>query len=158
VLRPLLCVPSNDLRQFLRDRGQPWREDASNGSDQYLRNRVRPWLGGDPPLAEALRGLGEAARRMRDWLDARTPVLAESFAASELTAVAVPLARHAAGRWLVARGGLPDAVSRAVCDRLIAMAADAATPARQMFPGAVSVRRSRGRLSAAASGPRPPSA
>jgi tRNA(Ile)-lysidine synthase len=156
VLRPLLGVASRDLRQFLVERGQPWREDGSNASDRYLRNRVRPWLAGDPPLAEALRRLANAARGTRDWLDVRAPALAESFAGSVLAAVPVPVARHAAGRWLVARGVPADGVNRAVCDRLIAMAADAATPGRQTFPGAVSVRRSRGWLAAAASGPRPP--
>ncbi len=159
VVRPLLRVPSGDLRRLLRDRRQPWREDASNASDQYLRNRVRRALAGDPPLSDALRELATAARAARDWLDARSPALADAFATADL-AVAAPLARHAAGRWLAARGAPPDAVNRATCDRLVALAADAATPARQSFPGGLDVRRAGGRVTAAAAGAtrRPPPA
>ena len=84
VLRPLLRVAPADLRAFLRERGQPWREDASNGSDRYLRNRVRPWLAGDPATADALRHLAAAARAAGEWLDGAAPVLGETFATAAL--------------------------------------------------------------------------
>lgn len=155
VLRPLLRVPAGALRATLRDGGQPWREDASNASDRYLRNRIRPWLATAPVLADSLRSLAGAARRARDWLDARAPALADPFAASALAALPPPVARHAAGRWLAGRGVPADAVSRAVCDRLVTMAADAATPARQTFPGRVTVRRARGWVSVASPPPPP---
>ena len=149
ILRPLLSVPPTALRQLLRDRGQPWREDASNASDRYLRNRVRPWLAANPRRSASLCDLARAARRTRDWLDRRAPTLAASFPVTALQALPAPLARHAAGRWLVA-GGVPvDAVSRAVCDRLVTMATDAATPSRQTFPGGITVRRARGWMMAA---------
>ncbi len=155
VVRPLLHVSSRELRQYLRDQGQAWREDASNTSDQYLRNRIRPWLAGDEPLASSLRDLSTCARGVRAWLDGRAPILGDRFAVWELTGIAVPIARHAAGRWLVAHGVPADSVSRSTCDRLVAMATDAATRHRQTFPGGVSVRRSGGWLSVASGRPPP---
>jgi len=41
VVRPLLDFRRTDLEVFLRDRGQPWREDSSNRDLVFLRNRVR---------------------------------------------------------------------------------------------------------------------
>jgi tRNA(Ile)-lysidine synthase len=41
VLRPLLGFRREALREFLRERGQSWREDSSNRDDAFLRNRVR---------------------------------------------------------------------------------------------------------------------
>jgi len=39
--RPLLEASREQVRQYLEERGQQWREDSSNQSDHYLRNRVR---------------------------------------------------------------------------------------------------------------------
>jgi tRNA(Ile)-lysidine synthase len=153
VVRPLLGVRSHDLRVFLHDQGQPWREDASNASDQYLRNRVRPWLAGRPDLADALRSLAARARDVQWWLDGRAPIFAYTFAVRELAGLPTAVARHAAGRWLVARGVPADAASRATCDRLVAMATDMSTRHRQSFPGGISVRRSGGWMSAASAPP-----
>ncbi len=41
VVRPLLGIRRADLLEFLRDRGQSWREDSSNRNLAFLRNRVR---------------------------------------------------------------------------------------------------------------------
>jgi tRNA(Ile)-lysidine synthase len=41
VLRPLLGFRREALREFLRERGQSWREDSSNRDDAFLRNRLR---------------------------------------------------------------------------------------------------------------------
>lgn len=51
VIRPLLDFSREELRLLLKEAGQPWREDASNGTDAYLRNRVRHEL---LPLVEQL--------------------------------------------------------------------------------------------------------
>ena len=154
VLRPLLHVQPAELRAFLLDRGQPWREDASNVSVRYLRNRVRPWLAGAPATADALRTVAAAARAAREWLDRRAPGLEPTFAAATLADLPGPAGRHAAGRWLASRGVPADALNRATCERLVAMAADAATPPRQVFPGAVSVNRRGGWLAASRPSPR----
>ena len=41
VVRPLLSVRRGELQEFLRARGQEWREDSSNRDVSFLRNRVR---------------------------------------------------------------------------------------------------------------------
>lgn len=41
VVRPLLELRRADLQEFLRARGQEWREDSSNRDPSFLRNRVR---------------------------------------------------------------------------------------------------------------------
>jgi tRNA(Ile)-lysidine synthase len=56
VLRPLLGFRHAALQEFLRERGQNWREDSSNRDTAFLRNRVRHRL--LPMIAE---GFGEAA-------------------------------------------------------------------------------------------------
>ena len=50
VYRPLLQFTREELRGFLEEIGQSWREDASNISPRFLRNRVRAEL--LPTLAE----------------------------------------------------------------------------------------------------------
>lgn len=40
-VRPLLGACKSDLLEFLRRRGQRWREDPSNLVPKYTRNRVR---------------------------------------------------------------------------------------------------------------------
>jgi tRNA(Ile)-lysidine synthase len=41
VVRPLLGVRRAALQEFLRERGQTWREDSSNADTSFLRNRIR---------------------------------------------------------------------------------------------------------------------
>jgi tRNA(Ile)-lysidine synthase len=41
VVRPLLNFRRAELREFLRERGQNWREDSSNQDECFLRNRLR---------------------------------------------------------------------------------------------------------------------
>lgn len=41
ILRPLLMYSRAELRAYLNERGQTWREDASNADPRYLRNALR---------------------------------------------------------------------------------------------------------------------
>lgn len=41
ILRPLLACSRAELRAYLNEKGQPWREDASNADARYLRNALR---------------------------------------------------------------------------------------------------------------------
>jgi tRNA(Ile)-lysidine synthase len=41
VVRPLLTFRRAELRQYLRERGQSWREDSSNQDEMFTRNRLR---------------------------------------------------------------------------------------------------------------------
>jgi tRNA(Ile)-lysidine synthase len=141
ITRPLLAITARCLREFLIARGQIWREDASNQSDEYQRNRVRRLLADQPQLRDRLLRLGTGSESLRQWLDATAPVLEPSFAVEILANLPPPLARHAAARWLIARGSPPTEINTRTCDRLIAMATDAASPPRQNFPGGMLVRR-----------------
>lgn len=41
IIRPLLCVSREEIRDFLRQRKLAWREDESNTDTTYTRNRIR---------------------------------------------------------------------------------------------------------------------
>jgi tRNA(Ile)-lysidine synthetase-like protein len=153
ICRPLLNVPRSDLRAFLASVGQTWREDSSNASDKYLRNRLRRFLALYPSLTADLLLLGTACRRLRRWTRFAAPRLPESFPVDQLANLPLLLARQSSRTWLIDRGVSPADITPQSLDRLIAMAADAASPARADFPGSLLVRRRRGILFA---DPRPP--
>ena len=44
IIRPLINCSRDELRDFLRSRGQDWREDESNEDTHYFRNRIRMQL------------------------------------------------------------------------------------------------------------------
>jgi tRNA(Ile)-lysidine synthase len=148
ILRPLLAVRRRQLIDLLLQRGQAWREDDSNQSDLYARNRIRKWLAQRPELVDLLLNLGESCRRMEQWIRPHAPQLGESFSARRLASLPPILARESARQWLIARGSPPGQLDRAVLQRLVIMAADAATAAAGQFPGGVTVRRRRGVISA----------
>ena len=58
IIRPLLGYSRAELRAYLKERNQSWREDASNGDARYLRNALRKDV---LPLLEQL-APGAAAR------------------------------------------------------------------------------------------------
>jgi tRNA(Ile)-lysidine synthase len=67
ILRPMLGVQRAEVEAFLRERGQAWREDATNSDVSLTRNRVRhelmPLLRGfNPGVDVALARLSEIAR------------------------------------------------------------------------------------------------
>ena len=41
ILRPLLGIPRQEIREWMEERGLPWREDSSNASPAHKRNRLR---------------------------------------------------------------------------------------------------------------------
>ncbi len=57
LIRPLLDVTREEVREYLRERGLEWREDPSNADRRFARARVRH------DLLEALRTVGPAAER-----------------------------------------------------------------------------------------------
>jgi tRNA(Ile)-lysidine synthetase-like protein len=147
--RPLLGLPREALREYLRGAGEAWREDISNESSDYVRNRLRRHLADEPKLSDALLRLGLSCLALRDWIHARTPKVTRSeIRVSELLAVPAPLRRELARHWLRNVGVPDDRVDPDVVGRLLMMAEDAASASRQHFPGEVLVRRSRGVLSA----------
>ena len=82
ILRPLLSTRRADLRSYLRDIGQLWREDASNSDLAFARNRVRaellPLLERDynSSLVHVLASTAEIARAEEEFWDAELARLA----------------------------------------------------------------------------------
>lgn len=148
MLRPLLHVSRQTLRQYLCDLSQNWREDASNASDDYLRNRVRRLLAGEPALARDLLDLGKSCQAVRQWARSNAPALAAGFATQDLADLPLVLASESARAWLIARGAPPDKITPEAISRLIAMARDAASAARAHFPGRILVKRKGGTITA----------
>jgi len=68
IIRPLLGIRRRELEQYLKDIGQPWREDSTNADERFTRNRIRklvvPLLEQEfnPAVAENLAELAEIAR------------------------------------------------------------------------------------------------
>ena len=75
VLRPLLAFSREELRAWLAERNQPWREDASNRDGRFLRNALRHDLLPrlkllNPRLPAALGRSAEVLRAEEDfWRD-----------------------------------------------------------------------------------------
>ena len=73
VIRPLLGARHDELRRYLKDIGQEWREDSSNSNPRFMRNRFRhllmPMLEREfnPSVAEGLSELAAIARGEEDY-------------------------------------------------------------------------------------------
>ena len=97
VVRPLLEVGRDEVEQFLRERGIPWREDSTNASPQFARNRIRHGL--LPQLASQWNPrIRETLAHTADWAQAE-----EAYWAAEID-------RLAAGRLLERDGAILVAV------------------------------------------------
>lgn len=76
MVRPLIEMRRQDLREYLRGIGQPWREDSSNSDTARLRARIRerlmPVLSVEfsPAIAEHLSTLARLAREESEFWDA----------------------------------------------------------------------------------------
>jgi tRNA(Ile)-lysidine synthase len=101
VLRPLLGFRREALREFLRERGQSWREDSSNRDDAFLRNRVRhrllPIIGEEfgGAAIEHISELAEIARAEEEHWERAHPEIAAQLTsgAKAVNSSAAPLAR-----------------------------------------------------------------
>ena len=76
VVRPLLPFSRAELRQFLEERGVPFREDETNENEGFARNRIRRTVLPElerkfPGTASRLARAGEAVTRRLDALDLR---------------------------------------------------------------------------------------
>lgn len=70
-IRPLLCVPRDEIVRWLRGRGLSWVEDSTNRESEYTRNRIRHEV---LPAMEAIRRgsavrMAAAAERLREVED-----------------------------------------------------------------------------------------
>ena len=73
IVRPLLGIRRRELKQYLIDLKQPWREDSSNVDSKFTRNRLRKLvlplleLEFNPAVVESLAELAEIARDEEDY-------------------------------------------------------------------------------------------
>lgn len=68
IIRPLLAFRRTDIESYLKEIGQPWREDSTNRDTHHTRNKIRhelmPLLAKDynPNIAETLARVAEVSR------------------------------------------------------------------------------------------------
>jgi tRNA(Ile)-lysidine synthase len=98
VVRPLLQFRRVELQEFLRSRGQAWREDSSNRDLSFLRNRVRHVLlpvlleNFGAATVENLADLAEIARaEEKQWAHMEGDVRAFGIGAEDQKPYALPL-------------------------------------------------------------------
>lgn len=119
VLRPLLSITRLELRQYLSETGQEFREDATNADPEFTRNRLRhrvlPFLEDQMgrPVAPSLRRFAEILRAEDEYLDELTEevgLAGEDLTLNVYAVNALPLAlqRRTMKKWL-ARQKVPDA-------------------------------------------------
>ncbi len=88
--------------------------------------------------------VGRACAQYKQWISRDAPKLGETFPAKILADLPRMLGRESARRWLTSRGVDAAQLTPDVLDRLREMAADAATPAAQLFPAHTKIHRRHG--------------
>lgn len=146
LLRPLLTIPRSMLRDYLQQIGQPWREDASNASDNQARNRVRKVLADRPQLTQSLLEVGSCCRRLHEWVERSAPRLEKTFPVRALWDVPEILAAAAVGKWLREQGAPAGDLSADTLKSVLTLCRDAASPARLVAPGELTIRRRNGMI------------
>jgi tRNA(Ile)-lysidine synthase len=81
IVRPLLDTKRSEIEAYLRELGQPWREDSTNRHLTFTRNRIRHELlplleGWNPRLREHLAQMAELAHDEEAWWQAELARLA----------------------------------------------------------------------------------
>lgn len=102
LVRPLLPFFKSELEGYLRERGESWREDATNEDTRYFRNRIRSLLG--EPEIRQICSCVELVAQDSEYLEQRAAELSD--------ALVVGLGTAGAGAAVC--GG--DGVGAAVCD------------------------------------------
>lgn len=72
IIRPALFITRLEIESWLREIGQPWREDSSNQDFVYTRNRIRRQLlpeleAWNPQIRGSLAQMAELAREEEAW-------------------------------------------------------------------------------------------
>lgn len=132
VVRPVLDFRRAELRHYLRERRQPWREDSSNQDAAFLRNSMRQKLlpliteeFGDAAL-EHLAELADIARVEEEWAVSRERLVSPTITVPTLDVkplLGLPLAasRRLVRAWVEAN--VPEAaISFRLIDQLLEVA------------------------------------
>ena len=91
LIRPLLDTSRQDVLDWLRNRGQSWKEDSSNLDSRYMRNRIRRQLlpvltAWNPSIVEVLARSAEIARDEEAfWAEYLNPFLQQHLHKSDGT-------------------------------------------------------------------------
>lgn len=143
VLRPLLDLSKGDLRQWLDEVGQEWREDVTNRDTSrdrsWIRHQLMPRLEARRPgAASRIARFGHLQRDQSAFLEheARRRFGAGPVARAALAAAPVALQRQVLVRLIRDAGGEPD---RLHVEALLEALADGGTLRRDL-PGNVRVR------------------
>ncbi|MEO8051934.1 MAG: tRNA lysidine(34) synthetase TilS, partial [Acidobacteriota bacterium] len=156
-VRPIIDVTRAEVIEFLRERGIPWREDASNRDPRFARNRIRgallPQLARDwnPRVGESLAQLAALAHDEERWWrsyidDLSVGILVPraggiEFQAPVLTALPPAVSRRLVRRAIAhAKGDLRN-LEYAHVERVLDLAAQAEGDGRLRLPG-LDIRRS----------------
>lgn len=111
LIRPLIGVAHAEILEYLRGRGLPWREDASNADLRFARNRIRhqllPQLARDwnPNIADTLAQLGALAFEEERYWEETLPVASVELSARSLQAMPRAAARRIVRRAIQAAKG-----------------------------------------------------
>jgi tRNA(Ile)-lysidine synthetase-like protein len=152
LMRPLLDVSRAEIEEFLRGRGIPWREDASNRDEGFARNRIRhsllPQLAREwnPEIATALARLADTAHEEERWWWDRIERLAEQVLVEEAGGLEIEAGRLAR---------MPRATSRRLVRCAVARSGAGPRPAADPLVGLVGRGKSRTGGSVADQGVRP---
>jgi tRNA(Ile)-lysidine synthase len=115
VIRPLLNLRREEIRASLRQRGIPWREDASNQNTAFLRNRIRHEI---LPLLETLNpSLTGVLASSAEWAQGE-----EEYWQAEIAAIESSCVIPKSDALLIRTGdvtALPPAVQRRLIRRMI---------------------------------------
>ncbi len=160
LIRPLLAVRREELVDYLRALGQPFREDASNRDVSFTRNRIRhellPALAADynPNVREALLRLGSLAGEAQAVIDQAADELLErcvdtgAMGTPAVTLRCGPLAdapAHVVRTMFMAlwrRLGWPQqSMGRVQWDQLAVLATAREEPPQQVLPGAITAKK-----------------
>ena len=146
IVRPLLEVRKEDLRQFLAARQLRWREDLSNASPSYRRNQVRQVLGRHPLLTPALLRVQGQFTRLWQELEQLSGPADERITGAQLLRRHPIVQLHLLRKWAVARGASAEDLTMGLLERLREMLEDMALGPSVCLPGGIEVRRRAGGL------------
>lgn len=148
VVRPLLCLRRAELREFLRERDQCWREDSSNQDELFTRNRLRgrllPLIAedfGDSAL-EHLADVADIARAEEELWSKSTEVRPAAAGLDMHWLLVLPLAaqRRAVKAWV--ETNVPQArISFRLIESILGLAQERATHEIDVPSGASDVGR-----------------
>ena len=119
LIRPILSITRDELRDELTMRQQPWREDVTNADVAIPRNRVRhellPYLQKhfNPAVTRALARLADVARADEAWADGMVEAAATATISTQDGTVSLNVSRLAAS---------PEALARRLARRALELA------------------------------------